>query len=102
MVAMVGWTHAILVGHSSGGMIITEAAEKRPDCVKVLVYLSAFLLPPNSTPRDVMLADAESILQSCLHRDNWSIVSWISKPPFYPPTAADRAHPNLAFHGIRK
>jgi pimeloyl-ACP methyl ester carboxylesterase len=57
---------AILVGHSSGGMIITEAAEKRPDCVKVLVYLSAFLLPPNSTPRDVMLADAESILQSCI------------------------------------
>jgi pimeloyl-ACP methyl ester carboxylesterase len=57
---------AILVGHSSGGMLITEAAQKRPNRVKVLVYLSAFLLPPNSSPQDIVLADAESILQSCV------------------------------------
>ncbi len=36
---------AILVGHSLGGIIISQAAENRPDKVKSLVYLCAFLLP---------------------------------------------------------
>lgn len=35
----------ILVGHSLGGIIISQAAENRPDKVKALVYLCAFLLP---------------------------------------------------------
>lgn len=38
-------TAAILVGHSLGGIIISQAAENRPDKVKSLVYLCAFLLP---------------------------------------------------------
>jgi len=33
----------ILVGHSMGGMVITQAAELRPDRIKTLVYLAAFL-----------------------------------------------------------
>jgi pimeloyl-ACP methyl ester carboxylesterase len=36
----------ILVGHSRGGIIISEVAEHRPDKVRTLVYLTAFL------PRD--------------------------------------------------
>ena len=36
----------ILVGHSRGGLLITEAAEHRPDRIRLLVYLTAFL------PRD--------------------------------------------------
>lgn len=36
----------ILVGHSMAGMVITQAAEYRPEKIKTLVYLSAFL------PRD--------------------------------------------------
>lgn len=35
----------ILVGHSLGGVSITQAAEQCPTRVKKLVYLSAFLLP---------------------------------------------------------
>ncbi len=35
----------ILVGHSLGGISISQAAENRPDKVKALVYLCAFLLP---------------------------------------------------------
>lgn len=34
---------AILVGHSMGGIIISEAAERRPAKLQALVYLSAFL-----------------------------------------------------------
>ena len=34
----------ILVGHSLGGLSITQAAEERPDDIGLLVYLTAFLL----------------------------------------------------------
>ncbi len=60
---------AILVGHSSGGMIVTEAARQRRERIKSLVYLSAFLLSPGKTPRDVMKIDSESILEKCLEID---------------------------------
>ncbi|WP_437938846.1 alpha/beta fold hydrolase [Sorangium sp. So ce341] len=34
----------ILVGHSMGGIVVSQAAEQRPDKVKTLVYLTAFLM----------------------------------------------------------
>ena len=34
----------ILVGHSTGGAVITQAAENRPDKVDMLIYLTAYLL----------------------------------------------------------
>jgi pimeloyl-ACP methyl ester carboxylesterase len=36
----------ILVGHSRGGIVVSEVAEHRPDKIRTLVYLTAFL------PRD--------------------------------------------------
>jgi pimeloyl-ACP methyl ester carboxylesterase len=60
---------AILVGHSSGGMILTEVARRSSERIKSLVYLSAFLLPSGKTPRDVMTMDTESLLQACLEID---------------------------------
>lgn len=33
----------ILVGHSMGGVVITQVAEERPDRIQTLVYLTAFL-----------------------------------------------------------
>jgi pimeloyl-ACP methyl ester carboxylesterase len=42
----------VLVGHSMGGIVISQAAEYRPEKVKTLAYLSAFLL-----------RDGESLLQ---------------------------------------
>lgn len=56
----------ILVGHSSGGMLITALANLRPEKVKTLVYLSAFLLPPGVLPRTLAKEDTESILSSSL------------------------------------
>src|SRR6185295_5208657 len=34
----------ILVGHSRGGIVISEVAEHRPDRIRTLVYLTAFLV----------------------------------------------------------
>ncbi|MGI8649583.1 MAG: alpha/beta fold hydrolase [Rubrobacter sp.] len=44
---------SILVGHSMGGLPITEAAEVRPQRISKLVYLTAFLLQDGQTLLDV-------------------------------------------------
>jgi pimeloyl-ACP methyl ester carboxylesterase len=56
----------ILVGHSSGGVLLTLLAEQRPEKIKLLVYLSAFLLPPGVWPRALAGQDTESLLPSAL------------------------------------
>src|SRR5262249_36108606 len=33
----------VLVGHSAGGMAISAAAEKAPECLEALIYVCAFL-----------------------------------------------------------
>jgi pimeloyl-ACP methyl ester carboxylesterase len=35
----------VLVGHSRGGIVISEVAERVPDRIRLLVYLTAFMLP---------------------------------------------------------
>lgn len=42
-------TRVILVGHSRGGIIISEVAQRVPDKIKLLVYLTAYLLPSGET-----------------------------------------------------
>ncbi len=41
----------VLAGHSLAGISISQAAEFRPDKIKVLVYVAAFLLPNGSSPK---------------------------------------------------
>jgi len=43
----------ILVGHSRGGVVISEAAERVPDRIARLVYLTAFLLEDGQSLNDV-------------------------------------------------
>lgn len=38
----------VLVGHSRGGIVISEVAERVPDRIVTLVYLAAFLVPSGS------------------------------------------------------
>ena len=52
----------VLVGHSSSGMLVSAAAERRPDRVALACYVSAFLLPDGVLPPDVARRDTESIL----------------------------------------
>ncbi len=42
----------ILCGHSRGGIVISEAAERAPEAVKALVYITAFLIPNGSSLAD--------------------------------------------------
>lgn len=51
----------ILVGHSMGGIVISTAAEARPERIEKLVYLSAFLLPDGWSLLDVATQDAGSL-----------------------------------------
>lgn len=50
----------ILVGHSMGGAVITQAAEQRPDKIAKLIYLAAFLLQDGQSVLDVAKADKEA------------------------------------------
>jgi pimeloyl-ACP methyl ester carboxylesterase len=50
----------ILVGHSLGGVTITQAAEYRPEKVKLLVYIAAVLLRNGESPLNV--PDTDSLL----------------------------------------
>jgi pimeloyl-ACP methyl ester carboxylesterase len=52
----------VLVGHSSSGMLVSAAAERRPDRVALACYVSAFLLPDGMLPPDVARHDTESVL----------------------------------------
>ncbi len=50
----------ILLGHSMGGLPISQAAERRPDSIKVLVYVTAMLLKNGQSTFDVVADDQDS------------------------------------------
>lgn len=51
----------ILVGHSLGGLTTTQAAEYKPDKIKTLVYLTAFLLRNGQSRISVRDQDPDSL-----------------------------------------
>lgn len=52
----------ILVGHSMGGTVISQAAEARPEKIEKLVYLTAYLLSNGKSLLETTQTDAESQL----------------------------------------
>lgn len=52
----------ILVGHSMGGIVITQAAEQCPDKIEKLVYLCAFLPGNGASLMDWAQQDPESLV----------------------------------------
>ncbi|HEY0301463.1 MAG TPA: alpha/beta fold hydrolase [Rhizomicrobium sp.] len=52
----------VLVGHSYGGAMITQAAERRADKIKRLAYVTAFLLDDGQALMDLAQEDAGSSL----------------------------------------
>ena len=53
----------ILVGHSKNGIMISQAAEYRPDKIEKLIYLAAYLVPNGKTQREYSLQDTQGVLK---------------------------------------
>ena len=53
----------ILVGHSKNGIMISQAAEYRPDKIEKLIYLAAYLIPNGKTQREYSLQDTHGLLK---------------------------------------
>src|SRR5258708_8286831 len=52
----------VLVGHSFGGAIITEVAERLAEQIARLVYLAALVVPPGKSTLELSAGDSESLL----------------------------------------
>ncbi|PLS18616.1 alpha/beta hydrolase [Bacillus sp. M6-12] len=52
----------ILVGHSMGGIVVSQSAEYRPEKVKSIVYVTAFLLEDGQSMVDVIQTDTSSLV----------------------------------------
>jgi pimeloyl-ACP methyl ester carboxylesterase len=73
-VTLAGWTEQIvalvqaapepvvLVGHSRGGIVLSEVAERVPERIRALVYVSAFLLENGSSVRDAAAEDGNALV----------------------------------------
>ena len=57
---------AVLVGQSSGGVAVSQAAEMRPDKIQMLVYVGAYLLRDGETLLSASENDTESLVLSNL------------------------------------
>lgn len=53
----------ILVGHSKNGIMISQAAEYRPDKIEKLIYLAAYLIPDGKTQKEYSVQDTEGWLK---------------------------------------
>jgi pimeloyl-ACP methyl ester carboxylesterase len=52
----------ILVGHSMGGLVISQAAELRSDKIRTLVYVCAFLLRNGETLGEIAQRDVNALV----------------------------------------
>lgn len=60
----------ILVGHSRGGPVISEAAELEPDSVLGLIYMSAILLPHGAVAMDLFDASTSPVMEGATLTDD--------------------------------
>ena len=58
-----GFEHFALVGHSMGGLTITETANRAPDRVARLVYVAALALAPGQTIFGLFAGDAAPVVE---------------------------------------
>ncbi len=53
----------ILVGHSKNGIMISQAAEYRPEKIEKLIYLAAYLIPDGKTQKEYSAQDTKGWLK---------------------------------------
>lgn len=58
----------ILVGHSKNGIMISQAAEYRPDKIEKLIYLAAYLIPNGKTQAEYSAQDVHGVLKPFVTR----------------------------------
>jgi pimeloyl-ACP methyl ester carboxylesterase len=77
----------ILLGHSRGGLVISQVAEEIPERIERLVYLTAFLLESGQTLGQVAMRDTEAAVVPNLVIDDdagvWLIKQEAVVPSFY-------------------
>ncbi|UFH57247.1 alpha/beta fold hydrolase [Spirosoma sp. KNUC1025] len=69
----------VLLGHSMGGMVVTQVAEKIPAKIEKLVYLCAFLPKNGENLYELASSDTESLIGPNLHPEQNGLVA--SLPP---------------------
>lgn len=67
----------ILVGHSMGGVVVTQTAESRPDKIEKLVYLAGFLPRNGQSLLELAKTDTESLVLPNLIIDEANGLHWI-------------------------
>lgn len=67
----------ILVGHSMAGLVITQTAELRPDKVKALTYVTAFLPRNGESLSQLSLVDNDSMLNQNRELDRERGIMWV-------------------------
>jgi pimeloyl-ACP methyl ester carboxylesterase len=72
----------ILVGHSKNGIMISQAAEQRPEKIEKLIYLAAYLVPDCKTQREYSMMDTAGVLKPFVVLDEQKQSS-ILKPEIY-------------------
>ncbi|MBI1769201.1 MAG: alpha/beta fold hydrolase [Bacteroidetes bacterium] len=55
--------NVILVGHSKNGIMISQAAEYRPDKIEKLIYLAAYMVQNGKTQREYSVQDTQGWLK---------------------------------------
>ena len=86
----------VLVGHSRGGMVISQAAEFVPDSVRTSVYLAGLMLPPGINMPDAMARVTRTldIAGACVVSPNgvsMALAPEIIAPAFYHATEPEWA-----------
>jgi pimeloyl-ACP methyl ester carboxylesterase len=68
-------TPVVLVGHSLGGMVISQVAEEMPEAIQSLIYVSGFLPKNGQSLLDIVQTFSHSELPQHTYRDkqNYSI-----------------------------
>ena len=70
----------VLVGHSLGGLVISQTAERVPDKISSLVYLCAMLLQDGQSTIDASVNDPGSELMANISLDDGAATSSVTGP----------------------
>jgi pimeloyl-ACP methyl ester carboxylesterase len=76
----------IVLGHSKNGIMISQAAEYRPDKIEKLVYLAAYLIPNGKTQKEYSMQDTAGVLKPYVTQ--------------YPELGAHTLHPEIYREGL--